>query len=77
MVLTHRVELCRQTSATLKNLGVSNKIIDSSVKTLNRKDTYQCYVAMVETLKNRIKDHLINPDEIGLVIIDEAHHNSL
>jgi superfamily II DNA or RNA helicase len=76
LVLTHRVELCRQTSATLNRLGVRNKVIDSSVKILNRKEDYRCYVAMVETLKNRIKDRLFNPDEVGLVIIDEAHHNS-
>jgi superfamily II DNA or RNA helicase len=76
IVLTHRVELCKQTSATLKSLGVKNKVINSAVKTISRRDAYQCYVAMVETLKNRIKDGLINPNEIGLVIIDEAHHNS-
>ncbi len=31
---------------------------------------------MVETLKNRIRDGLIRTEDIGLVIIDEAHHNS-
>jgi superfamily II DNA or RNA helicase len=76
LVLTHRIELCNQTAATLKSLGIKNKIINSAVKTLSRKEGYQCYVAMVETLKNRIKEGLINPGEIGLVIIDEAHHNS-
>jgi superfamily II DNA or RNA helicase len=76
MVLTHRVELCNQTSNTLKKLGVKNKTISSDVKSINKKEGYHCYVAMVETLKNRIKDGLINPEEIGLVIIDEAHHNS-
>jgi len=76
VVLTHRVELCNQTSATLKNLGVKNKVINSAVKALSQKEAFQCYVAMVETLKNRIKERLIDPDEIGLVIIDEAHHNS-
>lgn len=76
VVLTHRIELCKQTASTLKSLGIKNKVINSAVKALSRKETYQCYVAMVETLKNRIKDGLINPDEIGLVIIDEAHHNS-
>jgi len=76
VVLTHRIELCNQTSATLKNLGVRNKVINSAVKALTRKEAYQCYVAMVETLKNRIKEGLIDPNDIGLVIIDEAHHNS-
>jgi len=76
VVLTHRVELCKQTSNTLKNNGVHNKAINSAVKSLNKKDDYLCYVAMVETLKNRIKAGQIDTDAVGLVIIDEAHHNS-
>lgn len=76
IVLTHRIELCKQTSATLKNAGIMNKIISSSTKSVQKKDLYHCYVAMVETLKNRIREKKIHTDDIGLVIIDEAHHNS-
>jgi superfamily II DNA or RNA helicase len=76
MILTHRSELCNQTSSTLKGFGIRNKVINSAVKKLSRKDDYRCYVAMVETLNNRINDGVINTDSIGLVIIDEAHHNS-
>lgn len=76
IVLTHRTELSKQTSSTLKEVGISNRLINSSVKVIRRKDGYACYVAMVKTLKNRIKDKLIDPQEIGLVIVDEAHHNS-
>lgn len=76
VVLTHRKELCTQTSAALKMSGVSNKVINSMVKKISRKDGYSCYVAMVETLKNRINDGLVHPEEVGLVIVDEAHHNS-
>ncbi|WP_129714835.1 DEAD/DEAH box helicase [Pedobacter sp. SYP-B3415] len=76
IVLTHRTELCRQTTQALKNAGVINKVIDSQVKTVRRKDVFKCYVAMVETLKNRIKDGLIPTSDVGLVIVDEAHHNS-
>jgi len=76
VVLTHRKELCNQTSLTLKKLGIANKIIDSTVKKLSGKERHSCFVAMVETLRNRIKDGIINPCDIGLVIIDEAHHNS-
>jgi superfamily II DNA or RNA helicase len=76
MILTHRLELCNQTSATLKKCNIKNKIINSTVKALNKKDQYNCYVAMVETLNNRIEAGLISTDDIGLVIIDEAHHNS-
>lgn len=76
MILTHRLELCNQTSATLKKCNIKNKVINSSVKLLNKKDQYNCYVAMVETLNNRIETGHISTDDIGLVIIDEAHHNS-
>jgi superfamily II DNA or RNA helicase len=76
VVLTHRTELSRQTSKTLGNLGVKNKIINSSVSRLSPKNDYDCYVAMVETLKNRIKSKKIATDDVGLIIIDEAHHNS-
>jgi len=76
VVLTHRNELCQQTSRTLKNRGIRNKTINSTVKRVLRTDNYECYVAMVETLKNRIRDGKMNTDNVGLVIIDEAHHNS-
>jgi superfamily II DNA or RNA helicase len=75
IILTHRIELCRQTSSTLKNFGIKNKVINSSQKRI-KKDGFPCFVAMVETLNNRIEDGYLNTDEIGLVIIDEAHHNS-
>lgn len=73
-VLTHRKELCSQTAATLKNIGVANRIINSA--NTNFKADSDCYVAMVETLRNRIKSKKIKTHHIGLVIIDEAHHNS-
>lgn len=76
MVLTHRIELCNQTSGTLKKQGIKNKIIDSVSRTMLNGSHYSCFVAMVETLKNRIKSGLIRTDDIGLVIVDEAHHNS-
>lgn len=76
VVLTHRVELSKQTANTLRTLGVTNKIINSNVQRLPLNNGYNCYVAMIETLKNRIKSHKIRIDDIGLVIIDEAHHNS-
>ena len=76
IVLTHRTELCSQTSAALKMSCVSNKVINSAVKKISKKDGYGCYVAMVETLKNRINDGLIRTEDVGLVIVDEAHHNS-
>lgn len=76
VVLTHRIELCRQTSRMLTGFGVVNKIINSKVKELPDQHEYSCFVAMVETLKNRINDGKLHLDNIGLVIIDEAHYNS-
>lgn len=76
VVLTHRIELCGQTSRMLNGFGVKNKIINSKVKDLPDQADYQCFVAMVETLKNRINDQKLHLDNIGLVIIDEAHYNS-
>ncbi len=76
VVLTHRIELCKQTSKMLKGFGVSNKIINSKVKELPDQNEYSCFVAMVETLKNRINDEKLHLEHIGLVIIDEAHYNS-
>ncbi|MCD0465386.1 DEAD/DEAH box helicase [Flavobacterium sp. ENC] len=76
VVLTHRIELCKQTSKMLKGFGVSNKIINSKVKELPDQNEFSCFVAMVETLKNRINDEKLHLDNIGLVIIDEAHYNS-
>ncbi|RZK38269.1 MAG: DEAD/DEAH box helicase [Pedobacter sp.] len=76
IVLTHRIELCAQTTAALKGSGVLNKVVDSKIQRISNKDRFECYVAMVETLKRRIEDGLINTSEVGLVIVDEAHHNS-
>lgn len=76
VVLTHRIELCRQTSKMLTGFDVRNKIINSKVKELPDQNDYSCFVAMVETLKNRINDEKLHLDNIGLVIIDEAHYNS-
>ncbi len=76
LILTHRVELCKQTSKMMQTFGVKNKVITSNVKALPRTNEYSCYVAMVETLKNRIFDENIFLDDIGIVIVDEAHFNS-
>lgn len=76
VVLTHRIELCKQTSKMLTGFEVKNKIINSKVKELPDQNDYSCFVAMVETLKNRINDEKLHLDNIGLVIIDEAHYNS-
>ncbi len=76
LILTHRIELCRQTSGVLDEFGVTNKVINSKVKELPDQHDYLCFVAMVETLNNRLQENKLEVDNIGLVIIDEAHYNS-
>jgi len=76
LILTHRVELSVQTSNALSNISVPNKIINRDVKQLHDREEYDCYVAMVETLHNRLNENENYLKNIGLVIIDEAHYNS-
>lgn len=75
VVLTHRIELCNQTSKMLTEFGVANKIVNSKAK-LDDQSEYDCFVAMVETLNNRLNDNKLDISDVGLVIIDEAHYNS-
>ena len=75
LVLTHRIELSKQTSKMLDEFGVANKVINSTAK-LDDQDQYSCFVAMVETLNNRLNDDKLDISDIGLVIVDEAHYNS-
>jgi superfamily II DNA or RNA helicase len=76
LILTHRLELCAQTSQMLDEFGVKNKVINRAVKEMPVPNNYMCYVAMVETLNNRLRDKILNLDSIGLMIVDEAHYNS-
>ncbi|WP_034045490.1 DEAD/DEAH box helicase [Wocania ichthyoenteri] len=75
LVMTHRIELCKQTSNMLTEFAVRNKVIDSKAD-LSDQGEYSCFVAMVETLNNRLNDDKLDISDIGLVIIDEAHYNS-
>ncbi|WP_299217091.1 DEAD/DEAH box helicase family protein [uncultured Aquimarina sp.] len=75
LVMTHRIELCKQTSTMLTGFGVDNKVVDSKAN-LDDQDKYSCFVAMVETLNNRLNEGKLDISDIGLVIIDEAHYNS-
>lgn len=76
LILTHRIELSSQTSKMLDEFGVPNKLITSDVKSLDDQGDYMCFVAMVETLKNRLNDELLDMQDVSMVIIDEAHYNS-
>jgi superfamily II DNA or RNA helicase len=76
LILTHRIELCGQTSNMLNEFGVKNKVINQKVKNLPDQEDFMCFVAMVETLNNRLHDEKLEMEQVGLVIIDEAHYNS-
>ena len=76
LILTHRIELCGQTHTMLNEFGVKNKVINSAVKELPVPNDYMCFVAMVETLNNRLRDKILDIDDVGLMIVDEAHYNS-
>lgn len=76
LILTHRIELSQQTSEVLTSIGISNKIINSEVKQLPNQTHYQCFTALVETLNNRLQENDEFLEDIGLVIVDEAHNNS-
>ena len=75
LVMTHRIELCNQTSEMLTSFGVVNKVVNSKAN-LDDQQEYSCFVAMVETLNNRLNDDKLDISDVGLVIVDEAHYNS-
>ncbi len=76
LILTHRIELSVQTSKQLDAIQVKNKVINSEVKTIPDQHEYQCFIAMVETLNNRLNENENFIENVGLVIVDEAHYNS-
>ena len=76
LILTHRIELSVQTSKQLSAIGVNNKVVSSEVKTLNDQGEFNCFIAMVETLNNRLQENDNFIEDVGLVIVDEAHYNS-
>jgi superfamily II DNA or RNA helicase len=51
-------------------------ILSCDVKKLSEEDDFPCFIAMVETLNNRLLDDKDFIKNIGLVIVDEAHYNS-
>ena len=76
LILTHRIELSKQTNDVLTEMGIANKIINSEVKALPQQSEYQSFTALVETLNNRLQENDQFLEDLGLVIVDEAHNNS-
>jgi superfamily II DNA or RNA helicase len=76
LILTHRIELSIQTSRQLEAIGVKNKVINSEIKSIPDQHEFSCFIAMVETLNNRLNENGNFIEGVGLVIVDEAHYNS-
>lgn len=76
LILTHRIELSVQTSRQLEAIGITNKVINSEVKAIPDQWQFMCFTAMVETLNNRLNENENFIQDVGLVIVDEAHYNS-
>lgn len=76
LVLTHRIELLKQTAKALEEANVQCKLITSEVDDIDDQEDFMCFLAMVETLNNRLKDDEEFLKNIDLVIVDEAHYNS-
>lgn len=76
LILTHRIELLKQTANALQEANVPSKLIISEVGDLEDQNEYGCFLAMVETLNNRLKSDECYLKDIDLVIVDEAHYNS-
>ena len=71
LIVAHREELINQTTATLRNIGVSVETVVASKKHLNHAST--AYVAMIQTLRKRLKNDQEFLKDVGLIIVDESH----
>jgi len=71
LILCHREELVNQTAETLRTIGVPCETIMAQKRNLHNKTNV--YVAMVQTLKNRLEANPKFLPNLGLIIIDEAH----
>lgn len=76
LILTHRIELLKQTAKALEEVGIHCKLITSEVDEIPDQEEYLCFLAMVETLNNRLKGDEEYIKNIDFVIVDEAHYNS-
>ena len=74
LILTHRVELSVQTEEVLQRQELSTLLISNKVKEIDQ-NNYDCFVAMIETLHNRLDENCFDLSQIGMIIVDEAHYN--
>lgn len=71
LILCHRSELVDQTMKTLISLGLTCQSIVPSTKRIHY--MADVYVAMIETINNRLKKGKFDIPEIDLVVADECH----
>lgn len=71
LVLAHRDKLIKQTLKTMRTIGVTSESVVAAKKNLQH--TSSAYVAMIQTIKNRLRDNPLFVKDIGLIVIDEAH----
>jgi superfamily II DNA or RNA helicase len=71
LALMHREELINQTLSTLRTIDVSCESVIASKKKMHHQSNV--YVAMVQTLKNRLRNDPNFLKDVGLIICDEAH----
>jgi superfamily II DNA or RNA helicase len=74
LILTNRTELLTQTGGSLEQFGVDPYLVRAGTKFLNFES--DVFVAMCQTLRNRIKQPMWKnwiKNQVDLVIIDEAH----
>lgn len=71
IITCHRKELVDQTVKTLTSIGISAQSYTASSK--HKHAFVDVYVAMIETINNRLKKNKFDVDGISLVISDECH----
>ncbi|MCY7291329.1 MAG: DEAD/DEAH box helicase family protein [Ferruginibacter sp.] len=71
LIVAHREELVNQTMATLRTIGLTCESVVASKKKLQHHS--KVYVAMIQTLKNRLKTDSDFCKDVSLIVVDEAH----
>lgn len=71
LVLVHRDELLKQTLKSLRKIGVTCESVVAGKK--NQNHLSDVYVAMIETVANRLNGDLDYLKDVGLIIADECH----
>lgn len=71
LILCHREELIEQCSNTLASIGLTFEKVLPSVRKYHHKS--DVYVAMIETVNNRLKKNKFFLHDVGMIISDECH----